>query len=360
MGCEVACRGSQTAFTQFLGGSTATGSGVRSAYEQHVQQCLISQSKTQTAPSAAREEQQRVRSSAEIDQAAVVVSSATDRQAVSSAVRSAMRALEQARRCRGSKAQLLTLERKMEALRRKADSKAEALTNAQTTTLLDHVSATLSRSCLDRNSLGVVPRKPAANTGPVPGSTPLPFGTILQSGLTVIDTVVLKVDQSMPYAELRPSTEYHFSGQTYVTDENGLPAYAFGELHLHPDSDSLRHPEGTKIGRLGLEGDVGGHLIGAQFGGFGSGPNLIPQNMKLNGNSRFEYGELENMWKTLLKKGARVHVEIRLQVESISRNRPEGIYARWRVDSQGTDVSAVLNGDPSGTFENYFANEAPI
>jgi hypothetical protein len=187
----------------------------------------------------------------------------------------------------------------------------------------------------------------------------LPFGTLEGSGLHAERTETLTARPEVGYDALRPSTAYTFGDQTYVTDGRGQPAFATGELHLQENPKALRHREGTKIGHLGNVGDVGGHLIAAMFGGFGSGPNLVPQNMKMNSNTRLMYGELEAIWKEFLERGARVHVDIRLQDSSTNPNRPEGIFVRWRVDAGEVDVSDVLKHGVDGTHENFFPNDAP-
>lgn len=190
-------------------------------------------------------------------------------------------------------------------------------------------------------------------------STDLPFGTLDGSGLRSEHREKLTARSQVGYAALQPSTAYTFGAQTYVTDANGQPALATGELRLQQNHKSLRHKEGTKIGKLGNVDDVGGHLIAAMFGGFGSGPNLVPQNVTMNSNAKQEYGRLEATWKQLLKLGARVHVDIRLQESSTNPNRPEGIFARWRVDAGDVDVREVLPDGAAGTHENFFPNDAP-
>lgn len=189
----------------------------------------------------------------------------------------------------------------------------------------------------------------------------LPFASVAGSGLAVAHTETLRAGEQIGYEALKPATQYTFGEQTYITDANGQPAYAAGELHRQDDPKSLRHRRGAAIGKLGNDGDEGGHLIAAMFGGFGSGPNLVPQNMTLNRNrNKVEtYGELEARWKRLLELGARVHVDIRLQESSTNPDRPEGILARWRVDAGDVDVSSVLNEGPSGTYESFFPNEPP-
>ena len=191
------------------------------------------------------------------------------------------------------------------------------------------------------------------------GSAELPFGTLDGSGLRAERTETLHARTQVSYAALQPSAVYTFGAQTYVTDANGQPAFAAGELHLQESHASLRHKEGTAIGKLGNDNDVGGHLIAAMFGGFGSGPNLIPQNVTLNSNTKQAYGQLETTWRQLLELGARVHVDIRLQESSTNPNRPEGILARWRIDASNVDVSEVLDGGAFGTHENFFPNDAP-
>jgi hypothetical protein len=189
-------------------------------------------------------------------------------------------------------------------------------------------------------------------------SSSLAFGSWEGSGLLVERSETITLDTRMTYDKLTPNTEYKVNGQTYVTDSNGVPAYAAAELRLEKAG---RHSQGTEIGHMGEKTDVGGHLIAARFGGIGSGPNVIPQNVKLNGNSALEYGQMEATWNDLLKSGARVFVDIRLEESKDIAARPEGIYVRFTVDPAGADLAAVRLEDfaDGGIFENFFPNSAP-
>lgn len=228
-----------------------------------------------------------------------------------------------------------------------------------------------SRSRLALSKLGVVrdiyggqSSNPSPPANPDPGHlgsrapASLPFGSLEDSGLVIERSETITVDTRMSYDQLTPSTEYKLNGQTYVTDATGLPAYAAAELRLER---APRHREGTKIGHLGEAADVGGHLIAARFGGVGSGPNLVPQNVKLNGNSQLQYGQMESTWADLLGCGARVFVDIRLQESGEIPTRPKGIWVRFTVDPAGADLGANQLGEfaDGGVFENFFPNSAP-
>jgi len=142
-------------------------------------------------------------------------------------------------------------------------------------------------------------------------------------------------------------------------------------LQLHDKPKTLRQREGIAIGHLGRNAnfgdstDHGCHLVGAQFSVFGSGPNVIPQNMKLNQSGQLTYGQMGTTWRYLLKRGARVFVDIRLQESSTNPNRPEGILVRFTVDLTHAEPMEPELMEPElmelakGQSESFFPNAAP-
>ncbi len=55
-----------------------------------------------------------------------------------------------------------------------------------------------------------------------------------------------------------------------------------------------------------------GHLIGAQFGGYGGPENLTPMHRDINNYHGGEWGRMEKGWAEHLKAGDTVHVKIEL------------------------------------------------
>ena len=110
---------------------------------------------------------------------------------------------------------------------------------------------------------------------------------------------------------LRSDTTYTVTtfGQaaTFTTDGKGrLATVNFNITTLRP-GDRLANPNDTsQIGHLGVDGDVGFHIIGDQFCGSNYYPNLVPGNGDLNKYNSGAYGKLEALWKTALGNGKNV------------------------------------------------------
>lgn len=73
----------------------------------------------------------------------------------------------------------------------------------------------------------------------------------------------------------------------------------------------------TAVGKTGLPGDDGGHLIGARFDGHGENINLVPQNSNLN---RSAWKRMENSWAREIEAGRQVDVDINLRLRHKIRN----------------------------------------
>ncbi|WP_174524557.1 DNA/RNA non-specific endonuclease, partial [Thauera butanivorans] len=59
-------------------------------------------------------------------------------------------------------------------------------------------------------------------------------------------------------------------------------------------------------------GDHGGHLIGAQFGGYEGYENLTPMAGQINAYPKGKWGQMEKNWADRLKAGDTVQVRIEL------------------------------------------------
>lgn len=155
------------------------------------------------------------------------------------------------------------------------------------------------------------------------------------------------------YKHLKPTTCYQYGDQEYFTDENGLPSRARGYLSTTGDERSYR---ATEIGQLGIEGDVGFHLIARQFGGHPSGPNIVPANVKLNSAGRQAYGSLENTWRTLQRAGARVYVDVNLVGPA---TRPSMITIDFWVEVENQDdFLSTFKEDERESFRGFLTTSA--
>ena len=75
------------------------------------------------------------------------------------------------------------------------------------------------------------------------------------------------------------------------------------------------------------KGDEGGHLIASIFDGSGNLDNLVPMRRNLN---RGDWRSMENTWKSALKKGQKVQVEIKINYSGASQ-RPISFDVRYKI-----------------------------
>ncbi len=322
----------------------------------------------------------------QIENAQQAVQRAATEQAVKSALKDAEKALDAARRGSRdpkSKAVLRTLERHVDQLRRDAAMKTRDIAGLEHREPQQHSRAFASTTAAPMDHLapmhlGVVQH--AATSGPSGTDSGTPTGAnwvavcLEDSQLRINREEALEsTTTGIGHGALTPNTKYTWNDQNYVSDSHGLPALATGELTLN---SADRQKEGAKIGQTGRSDDIGFHLIGAQFGGFGSGPNVIAGNFQLNKNRvdrpghaavGMHYGTLEATWRTLLECGARVFVEISLVGSETHPSRPDGVQVTFRAErtpetrfdryppDQRTGWEAYL--DVVST--TYFENEAP-
>lgn len=139
---------------------------------------------------------------------------------------------------------------------------------------------------------------------------------------------VLNASQPVSIHELPRSASYSYNGYRWTTDTFGQVSRVEGVLRLDRSVRHARHQRAA--GHAGDALDEGGHLIAARFGGFGSGPNLIPQPLNLN---RGEWKLMENTWASLLEEGKEVRVVIELASKT-GDVRPDAVHVRFWVDGE--------------------------
>ncbi len=110
---------------------------------------------------------------------------------------------------------------------------------------------------------------------------------------------------------LLPNHTYELNGYRYTTDEHGRIKTVEGELRK---GDGVRdnHAQrtvGVDDGRL--PDDQGGHVIGAQFDGYGGYENLTPMARDINQQGG-EWARMEQNWARQIDAGTSVHVRIDL------------------------------------------------
>lgn len=146
--------------------------------------------------------------------------------------------------------------------------------------------------------------------------------------------------EALEFGKLAPNASYVRNGYDFVTDESGRVSRVSGDLRLELGERTVHQ---TEVGRLGLPGDEGGHLIGARFGGTPEGVNLVPQNMNLN---RSAWKRMENEWAAALDQGRQVKVDIQIRYPPGGAGRPALFEVRYWIDGQL--VKRTFRNQPGG------------
>lgn len=141
------------------------------------------------------------------------------------------------------------------------------------------------------------------------------------------DVVHVHENEEIYFDEIKSNTIYEKGDYRFHTDEHGRPSLIGGYLNLEKGT---RTEQQTMVGKLGLEHDEGGHLIGARFDGPPDGFNLVPQNMNLN---RGAWKAMENDWERHLKARERVEVAISPVYLDDSR-RPIDFDVLYRINDE--------------------------
>lgn len=134
---------------------------------------------------------------------------------------------------------------------------------------------------------------------------------------------------------LKPDHKYELNGYRYTTDAKGRITKVEGELRLEsaPRSSSAQSRVGKNDGRL--EVDQGGHLIGAQFGGYRGVENLTPMHKLVNNYHSGDWGKMEKNWAKALGERKSVRVQVDIQYSDDSMRASKFFVTEW------------INGKPS-------------
>ncbi|UOQ74804.1 DNA/RNA non-specific endonuclease [Hymenobacter cellulosilyticus] len=144
---------------------------------------------------------------------------------------------------------------------------------------------------------------------------------------------------------LKPNTTYVRSGYEYATDAYGRIRRAKGKLRIEPKATRLRDEYmqgvvGVKDGRKA--DDVGGHLIGDQFGGTGNNANVVAMDKLVNNYHKGRWGQMEKAWAKAIKEGKTVEVDI------------EAIYKDASARPHSFEVTEWINGvEKTHTINNF-------
>lgn len=142
---------------------------------------------------------------------------------------------------------------------------------------------------------------------------------------------------------LPPNTTIELNGYTYETDQLGRVTHVKGQLYL---GEAPRRPDlQREVGKLGLPGDEGGHIIGRRFGGSPERANLAPMNAHLN---RSSYKKMEEEWARAINRGEHIYVSIRMHYPPAESVRPAVFEARYRILETGKSFVKTFRNRPGG------------
>ena len=113
---------------------------------------------------------------------------------------------------------------------------------------------------------------------------------------------------------LKPNETFTNNGYTYKTDKYGRIKSVEGNLKL----DGVeRHPDGPNVGEGDgkLPNDVGGHLVGRQFGGAGDATNVVAMEKTVNEYSNVgKFGQHEIRWRRLLSQASPANIQLEMEL----------------------------------------------
>lgn len=103
----------------------------------------------------------------------------------------------------------------------------------------------------------------------------------------------------------------------------------------------------------GVEGDVGGHIIGHRFVQNQGERNLFPQNTQFNNSA---YRKLENEWADWIDSGKKVEVEV--QLKGGTGSRPDRVEVNYQVKDDAGNVvwenAASFKNEAGQTFDRTY------
>ncbi|MHC6229949.1 DNA/RNA non-specific endonuclease [Arthrobacter sp. MMS24-T111] len=144
-----------------------------------------------------------------------------------------------------------------------------------------------------------------------------------------------------------PNSTYLVDGKyVYVTDSRGRVTEAGARIErtIEPGENYLRRNENYQSSAGGfdrLEGDQGGHIFAAQFGGPGDSINLVAMSRQLN-QPGGAYAALETQWKNLVNATPPHTVDVKVRMlYSPESARPSQFIVEYKIDG-GKSLSAMF------------------
>jgi hypothetical protein len=145
---------------------------------------------------------------------------------------------------------------------------------------------------------------------------------------------------------LKPNDAYINNGYAYKTDKYGRIESVEGNLKI----DGVeRHPDGPNVGEGDgkLPNDVGGHLIGRQYGGAGDATNVVAMEKTVNEYSNVgKFGQHEIRWRRLLNETPPANIQLNIKVIYEPDN--------FTIRPDAFDITETINGITSNfTVQNF-------
>ena len=124
------------------------------------------------------------------------------------------------------------------------------------------------------------------------------------------------------------SAKYGKNEVTWIQNAHGETIGARGtlrEVSTGLKRSSAEVADQAASASKGVDGDVGGHIIGHRFIADQGIKNMFPQNAQFNNSA---YKKLENEWSDWIKSGKEVEVDIQLKG---SGSRPDEVIVKYKV-----------------------------
>ncbi|WP_420909533.1 DNA/RNA non-specific endonuclease [Acinetobacter nematophilus] len=141
--------------------------------------------------------------------------------------------------------------------------------------------------------------------------------------------------ESVAVNNLKPNAKYELSnGTKFETNAHGyVEEISFTPDFSNPGKRDIRQ---TNLGKLGDEGDVGGHVQACVYGGTCDAYNLFPQNSNFNNSAYKVY--FENIVRKAEKDGKTIgEATIRFSRNDPSSLRPDKVFVEFTIDGKKLD-----------------------
>jgi YD repeat-containing protein len=145
--------------------------------------------------------------------------------------------------------------------------------------------------------------------------------------------------------QLKPDTTYSYGGFSYTTDSSGRARYSEGFLQLDAGGNRVKKLDANIGKSSGVQGDIGFHHGGDQFGFMGGNANLTPGSHALNSSA---YKSFETRVKgDLIRNPGQVY------------GRFEAVYIPGNTTKRPNYYTAVVSINGKTAYRAVFPNTPP-